>query len=110
MDRQLPEFLQKVIKKYPKVWKNYRDMGLAVTRLKGIDAKNQHLVKLGIAVGAGLEGAVHSHTRRAREAGIRDEKIYHAALLAITTVGWPSAIRALSWIDDILKDIKAGKK
>jgi|SRR3990170_1004118 len=110
MDRQLPEFLQKVIKKYPKVWKNYRDMGLAVTRLKGIDAKNQQLVKLGIAIGAGLEGAVHSHVRRAREAGISDEKIYHAALLAITTVGWPSAIRALSWIDDILKDIKAGKK
>ncbi|MBI5599802.1 MAG: carboxymuconolactone decarboxylase family protein [Deltaproteobacteria bacterium] len=86
-------------------------MGRTVGGVKGIGGKNQQLVKLGISIGAGLEGAVHSHVRRSKEAGASDAEIYHAALLAITTVGWPAAIRALSWIDDVLKDIggKGGK-
>lgn len=109
MEKELPEFLQKVIKKYPEVWDGHQGIDSTVGNMKGLDAKTQHLVKLAIAIGAGLEGAVHSHTRRSREAGYSDEEIYHAALLAITTVGWPSAIAALSWIDDILKGIKTEK-
>jgi alkylhydroperoxidase/carboxymuconolactone decarboxylase family protein YurZ len=109
MNKELPEFLQEVIKKYPKVWDGHQTIGSAVGELEGIDNKTQHLVKLAIAIGAGLEGAVHSHVRRSKEAGLTDEEIYHTALLAITTIGWPSAIAALSWIDDILKGIKTKK-
>jgi alkylhydroperoxidase/carboxymuconolactone decarboxylase family protein YurZ len=109
MNKELPEFLQKVIKKYPKVWDGHQTINSAVGELEGLDGKTQHLVKLAVAIGAGLEGAVHSHVRRSKEAGLTDEEIYHTALLAITTIGWPSAIAALSWIDDILKGIKAQK-
>lgn len=105
MAGELPDFLQKVIKKYPKVWKSYQDLGETISALPGIDSKTQHLVKLGIAVGSGSEGAVHSHVRRAREAGVTDEEIMHAVLLSVTTIGWPAAIAAMSWTDDILKKL-----
>ncbi len=102
----LPGFLQKVIKRYPGVWKSYQELGRTISEVEGLDKRAQHLVKLGIAIGAGTEGAVHSHVRRCKEADITDEEIYHAALLAVNTVGWPSAVATLSWIDDILGQIK----
>jgi alkylhydroperoxidase/carboxymuconolactone decarboxylase family protein YurZ len=76
---------------------------------EGLDERSQRLVKLGIAIGAKQEGAVHSHVHKCREAGISDEEIYHAALLGITTMGWLSAMATLSWINDILKAIKVKK-
>ena len=109
-NKELPGFFQDVIKKYPKIWKSFDALGDSITGLpRGIDKKSQHLVKLGIAIGSGHEGAVHSHARRAKEAGFTNEQIYHTALLAITTMGWPGAVAALSWIDDVLKEIKSKK-
>ncbi|WKZ32007.1 MAG: carboxymuconolactone decarboxylase family protein [Thermodesulfobacteriota bacterium] len=108
--KELPEFLQNVIKRYPGVWDSFDALGNSIRDLPGgIDRKTQHLVKLGIAIGAGSEGAVHSHVRRAKKAGFTNEEIYHAALLSITTIGWPGAVARLSWIDDELKEIKAKK-
>lgn len=108
--KELPGFLQNVIDKYPKIWDSFDALGNAVSELPGgIDGKSQHLVKLGIAIGAGSEGAVHSHVRRAQKAGFTNEQIYHAALLSITTIGWPAAVARLSWIDDILKEIRPKK-
>lgn len=108
--KELPGFLQAVIKKYPKIWDSFDALGNEISELPGgIDKKTQHLVKLGIAIGAGREGAVHSHARRAKQAGCTNEEIYHAALLSITTMGWPGAVATLSWIDDVLKEIRTGK-
>jgi alkylhydroperoxidase/carboxymuconolactone decarboxylase family protein YurZ len=108
--KELPGFLQNVIKKYPEIWDSFDALGNTISELPGgIDKKSQHLVKLGIAIGAGREGAVHSHTRRAKQAGFTNEQIYHTALLAITTLGWPGAVATLSWIDDELKEIKTKK-
>jgi alkylhydroperoxidase/carboxymuconolactone decarboxylase family protein YurZ len=106
MNEELPEFLKKVINKYPKPWQSHQAVGSAVGELQGLDGKTQQLVKLGIAIGAGLEGAVHSHVRRCKKEGFTDDEIYHTAMLAVTTIGWPSAIAALSWINDILKGIE----
>ena len=67
-----------------------------------VDKLFRALVKLGIATGASLEGAVHSHTRRAREAGCTPDEIRQVVLLATTTLGFPSMMAALSWVDDVL--------
>jgi alkylhydroperoxidase/carboxymuconolactone decarboxylase family protein YurZ len=75
--------------------------------LQSFDATTDRLAKLAIAVGSGLEGAVHSHTRRGLAAGLSAEQLRHVAILSITTIGWPSAMAALSWIDDVIED--AGK-
>jgi len=101
-ERQLPEFLQKVIKRYPEVWDSFEALGAAITNAGPLDGKTRELVKLAAAVAAGREGAVHSHTRRCSEAGCSSEEICHVALLTVTTIGWSGAIRAMSWIDDEL--------
>jgi 4-carboxymuconolactone decarboxylase len=66
--------------------------------------KNRELLKLAMAIGARLEGAVHSHTRRSLEAGATAEEIYHLVLLGVTTLGFPHTVAALTWVGDDLKN------
>lgn len=101
---ELPDFLKKVVERYPEVWEKYGALSEAVKSVQGLDAKTQRLVKLGIAIGAGRQGAVHSHARRCRKAGFSKEEVHHVALLAITTIGWSGGIAGLSWIDDVLSE------
>ncbi|MBI4455302.1 MAG: carboxymuconolactone decarboxylase family protein [Acidobacteria bacterium] len=105
MKNELPEFLQKVVDRYPQVWEKYEDLSYTISLVDGLDDRSQKLVKLAIAIGAGRQGAVHSHTRKCKKAGFSNAELYHAALLAITTTGWSGAIAALSWIDDELKEL-----
>ena len=98
----LPGFLQDVISKYPGVWEKYQDLGKALSSLEGLKGRDQALARLGVAIGAGHEGAVHSHARKCREAGLTDDEIRHAVLLAVPAIGWPAAMAALSWAEDVL--------
>ena len=102
MKDKLPDFLDSVIQEYPDVWKAYQDLGVACGNAGPLDEKTVRLVKLALAIGAKSEGAVHSHTRRALREGLTREELQQVALLAITTVGWSSAMAALSWIQDVL--------
>ncbi|MGA7836988.1 MAG: carboxymuconolactone decarboxylase family protein, partial [Ignavibacteriaceae bacterium] len=67
-----------------------------------LDDKTRALIKLAISSGARLEGAVHSHARKALRAGVTKEEMRHAVMLALPTIGLPSMMAALSWVDDIL--------
>ncbi len=107
MSDGIPAFFQEVSGRFPNVFKAYKDLGEAISGLKAMDNKTAELVKLGIAIGAGSEGAVHSHTRRAMAEGASEKEIAQCALMAITSIGWPGAMASLSWIDDIITDIKA---
>ena len=100
---KLPAHFQWLFDEYPKVAKAYEDLGDAVPSAGPLDPRTRALVKLSIAVGARLEGAVHSHTRKALEAGATRDQILHAALLAMPTIGLPSTVAALSWIRDELE-------
>ena len=59
-------------------------------------------MKLAFAAGAGLEGAVHSHTRRALAEGITADELRHVPLLAMPTLGFPKAVALMTWIEDLL--------
>ena len=100
---QLPRIVEKFARERPQIWETYNQLGEAAAEAGPLDARTQRLVKLALAVGGGLEGAVHSHVRRGLSAGLTKEEIEHVALLAITTIGWPSAIAALSWIEEATK-------
>jgi alkylhydroperoxidase/carboxymuconolactone decarboxylase family protein YurZ len=102
MKEKLPDFLERVIKQYPEVWKAYQDFGEACSDAGPLDDKSVRLVKLALAVGAKSEGAVHSHTRRALKQGIRPEELRQVALLAVTSIGWSPSMAALSWIQDVV--------
>jgi alkylhydroperoxidase/carboxymuconolactone decarboxylase family protein YurZ len=99
---ELPPLVQEVAARHPQVWDAFNRLGDSVAGAGPLDEKSQRLVKLAIAVGGGLQGAVHSHVRRGLTEGITADEMRHVALLAITTIGWPSAIARLSWIEDIL--------
>ncbi|HYE24733.1 MAG TPA: carboxymuconolactone decarboxylase family protein [Clostridia bacterium] len=85
---------------YPNVWKAFSQLSEQCHEQGPLDEKSRRLVKVAIAVASGLEGATHSAVRHARDANISNEELEHVALLAITTIGYPSAMRALSWIRD----------
>ena len=78
-------------------------MGDAVHKAGSLDDKTRALIKLAISTGARLEGAVHSHVRKAIKAGATKEEMHQVALLSLPTIGLPSMMAALSWIDDIIE-------
>jgi len=100
---KLPGAYTWLMEEYPKVGKAYEGLGEAVHAAGPLDDRTRALVKLSISIGARLEGAVHSHARKALEAGVPPEEILHAALLAMPTVGLPSTVAALSWVRDVIE-------
>ncbi len=97
----VPKKLKKFEKKYPEVWAAFQALGAACHEKGGpLNEKTRRLVKLGIAIGSQHQGAVHSAARQALESGAKKEEILQAAVLAITTVGWPAAYAAMTWIEE----------
>jgi len=68
-----------------------------------IDARGRRLLKLALTIGAGSEGAVHSHCRQALQECIAEDELRQVAVLAITPLGFPAAMAAMSWIGDIVE-------
>lgn len=101
---KIPDWYNQQKKQYAGVFKAYEELGDACRRAGPLDEKAAALVKLAIAVGTRHEGAVHSHTRRSLEAGASAAECRHVALLALTTIGFPSMMAALSWIEDVAKE------
>jgi alkylhydroperoxidase/carboxymuconolactone decarboxylase family protein YurZ len=98
---ELPSVAGKLAEQYPDVWQEYADLGKACSEAGSLDDETKRLVKLGLAVGAQSEGAVHSHVRRALEEGVDPEELRHVAILSIPTIGFPKAMAALTWIEDL---------
>jgi alkylhydroperoxidase/carboxymuconolactone decarboxylase family protein YurZ len=92
---------------HPDIWKAFTDLAQKCHESGGpLDDRSRRLVKLGIAIGMQHEGALHSATRHALEAGLSPEEIFHAGILGITTLGWPSAYAALTWINDTVSAVR----
>jgi AhpD family alkylhydroperoxidase len=104
MSDRLPAPYKKFMEEYQDIWAAYDQLGAAVHQHGPLDEKARELIKLGMAVGAQLEGAVHSHVRKALAAGATTEEIRQTVLLAIPTIGFPSTMAALTWIEDELDD------
>lgn len=100
---RLPKSFTRFIEKFPEIGKSYSELGQAVSKAGPLDAKTRELVKIGIAIAAGLEGGTHSHVRKAVEAGASADEIRHAAILALTTCGFPAMMKGLSWVEDVLE-------
>ena len=98
---KLPGAAGEVAEAHPQVWQAYAALGEACAEAGPLDARTRRLVKLALAIGAASEGATHSHARRAGEEGIEAEALRQVALLAIPTLGFPRAVAALTWIEDV---------
>jgi 4-carboxymuconolactone decarboxylase len=99
----LPKVYEQFVKEYPDVFKTYEKLGKACRSAGPLDEKTQNLVKLGISIGVNSRGGVMSSTRKAIEAGATRDEVIHAALLALTTTGFPNMIAALGWVEAVFE-------
>jgi len=90
---------------YPELTDAVEAVGKAVKRSGPLDEQTVQLIQLAAAAAIRSEGAVHSHTRRALEAGAAPRAIRQALLVNISTIGFPSVMAALTWAEDVLGDM-----
>jgi len=102
MERKLPEHFEAFKSDFPEVHEAYQKLGEACHEEGPLDEVTRRLIKLGMAIAMGSEGAVHAQVRRALKEGITEDQLKHVAILAIPTIGFPRAMAALTWIKDLL--------
>jgi 4-carboxymuconolactone decarboxylase len=102
--RKIPVRFQEFTKKYSQVATAYEGLAGECRHSGPLSERDQALVKLGIAAGSHTEGLVHSQVRKAMDLGVQPEEIRHAILLALTSIGFPKMMAALTWAEDILKE------
>lgn len=100
--RDVPRTHRRFRAVYPQVAAAYEQLGQCTQEWGPLDKKTRELIKLGVAVGDKHEGAVHSHTRRALDAGATPDEIRHSVLLSLTTIGFPNMIASMTWVEDVL--------
>jgi 4-carboxymuconolactone decarboxylase len=100
---RLPKNTQSFATTYKDVWEAFKKLGDECHNAGPLDDRVRRLIKIGVAAAAQSEGAVHSAVRQAKEAKISDDEICHAIVLSLTTIGFPRAMAAMSWAQDILK-------
>ena len=103
--RELPPAFRQLQADHPKVLKAYEALAEAAHDAGPLDERTRRLVKLAIAVGGRLEGAVRSNVWQAKEAGISDEELDHVVLLSLTTIGLPSMVAARTWVKGALAEL-----
>lgn len=104
MKNALPSAAAKIVDDYPQIWSAYEKLGAACADAGGLDERTRRLIKLALAIGAASEGATHSHTRRGLDAGIEPRDLKQVAMLAVPTLGFPRAVAALTWIEDVTNE------
>ena len=88
---------------HPDFMQAYESLGEAARNAGPLSAREVALVKLAISLSAGLEGASHSHCRKALEAGCTPDDLRHVAIVAAPTIGFPTMMRAKSWVEDVIE-------
>ncbi len=94
----------KMKEKYPDFFESVENLGETASAAGPLNRKCTELIQLAASLANGSEGAVHSHCKRALEAGASPEEIRHAILVLTNTIGFPQIMAGLSWVNDILGD------
>jgi 4-carboxymuconolactone decarboxylase len=97
-----PQRYREFIDRFPELSKAWEAIN-AAGKKGPLDAREQRLVKLAVAMGAMREGAVRSGTRKALAMGIPFEEIEQLVPLAAGTLGMPSAVACWSWMMEAAK-------
>jgi|SRR5581483_6217461 alkylhydroperoxidase/carboxymuconolactone decarboxylase family protein YurZ len=103
-DGDLPGAAGTVADEHPELWAAYQELGRQMSAGGPLSERERHLVGLAYAIAAQSEGGTHSHTRRGLADGLSTAELEHVALLAITTLGWPQAIKGSTWVRDVTRN------
>jgi 4-carboxymuconolactone decarboxylase len=101
--RKLPKMYTSIRKRYEELSGAVENLGKTARALGPLNEKTSHLIQLAAAAAIRSEGSVHSHVRRALEAGATKDEIYHTLILLTSTIGFPAVSAAISWTDDVTK-------
>jgi len=96
-----PRRYQAVKERFPGVVAGYEAFGKAIEGAGPLSVREQRLVKLGLAFGARMEGAAHAAVRKALDAGLTREDVAHAAMLGMSSMGFPNGMTFLGWAEDV---------
>lgn len=103
----LPRAYRDLRAEHPGIAEAYDALGDACRRAGPLSAREQRLVKLGIAIGLKSEGGVRSHVRRGLSEGIAAVDLLHAIAVAVPTAGFPATAAAYQWARELL-DAESG--
>lgn len=98
----IPKRYRQMHDTYPDLMQAYESFGKAASESGPLSDREVSLVKLAISLAAGLEGGAHSHCRKALEAGCSADDLRHVAILSAPTLGFPTMMRAKSWVEDVV--------
>ena len=105
-----PAWYNLIKEKHGKFIEALEQLGETARREGPLDEKTTHLVQLAAAAAIRSEGAVHSHLRRAMQAGATPEEIYHTIIMLTSTIGFPNTSAAMSWVYSALEKKWVGEK
>ena len=98
----IPKSYRKMHDDHPEYMQAYEAFGKAAKEAGPLNEREVALVKMAISIGSALEGATHSHCRKALEAGCMPDELRHVAMVSAPTIGFPTMMRARSWVEDVL--------
>jgi alkylhydroperoxidase/carboxymuconolactone decarboxylase family protein YurZ len=96
-----PARYNEFIERYPKLgdaWRLISEAGADAS----FDARTARLIKLGIAIGALREGAVHASVRKGVALGLSPQELEQVVALAAGTLGLPATVAAYSWVKEVV--------
>jgi alkylhydroperoxidase/carboxymuconolactone decarboxylase family protein YurZ len=99
----VPEIYQGFQQHFPEISRAYDELADKCQHAGPLDDKNRRLIKLGVAIGLSSRGSVMSHARRALREGINAAELRHAVLLSFTTIGFPTMMAAMNWVDEVIE-------
>lgn len=98
----LPGIYQQFLERFPEVAEAQGNLARTIRERNPFDPRTDRLIKLALAIGAEAEGAVRSNVRKALDHGATVDDVRAVALAAITTCGFPAAVAALGWIEEVV--------
>lgn len=102
MGSELPKTYLQLKERHGEFVEKVEALGKTAREAGPLDGKTTHLIQLAAAAAIRSEGSVHSHVRRALDAGATPEEINHALIVLASTIGFPTVAAALTWAGDIL--------
>ena len=90
----LPNAFRRFSERFPKLAEAHEKIACGVDAEGHLDRKTSELIKIGICLSAGLESAMRSHVRRARQAGAGVAETEQTIMLGMNTWGFPATVGA----------------
>jgi len=93
-------------KAYPEIAASYEGLRVEVNAAGPLANRDRALVKFAVSVGMRQKAGAYAHIRKAIDAGLKRDQLEHTVLLALPTIGLPSALSALDWIAEVFAGTK----